>query len=152
MMPPPSFGSKKKKKPGIIVEVGTAKVKPPRFGDEDPDEEDETDTEDPDESKELGEDELPYAGLDHVEEHDETPMSGGKASREKALFIPASHHCGECVNYSPESGECSKVDGMFQPEDACLRMFKHISEVDEHTEPDADQMGGASDHDADNGY
>ncbi len=155
MMPPPMFGSKKKKKtPGVVVEVGIGKAKPPKFG-EDPDEEDEPDDSDPDEMDEDESDESADAGLDHVEEHDEDPMqtgpSGAKASREKAVFVPSTHHCQECLNYQPETGECEKVDGIMDPNDLCIRYFKHVNESDEHTEPDDDQMGGPSDHDADNG-
>ena len=87
-------------------------------------------------------------GLDHVEEHDED-KEGGKATREKALYIPEDHHCGQCVNYEVTSGECSKVEGYFEPEAACLRYFKHVDESDEEKEPDADDMGGPSDGDAD---
>ncbi len=72
---------------------------------------------------------------------DEPPPVGEgetKASREKALVVLAAHHCGQCENYQAESGECSKVEGSFDPDDACLRYFTPISEG-EQEEPESQE-------------
>ena len=72
----------------------------------------------------------------------------GKMSREEAHFVPADHHCKDCANYDPSSGDCSEVTGSFDPEDACLAAFKAMGSSD-GGEPDADDMGGPPDGDAD---
>jgi hypothetical protein len=78
---------------------------------------------------------MPPPGLDHVEEHDTAGAGAGdegaKATREKALVIPDDHHCKDCANWTPESGDCSKVEGNFTPDSACLRYFAHLNEEDE---------------------
>lgn len=83
---------------------------------------------------------------------DEKPDDGGgKASRADALVIPETHRCDSCANYDTTSGECAKVEGYFEPGAACLRFFEASGEgEEEHAEPDADDMGGPSDNDADN--
>lgn len=72
---------------------------------------------------------------------DSQPDTGGKVSREDCVFIPAGKHCGSCQKYSAETGECSKVEGVFDPEDACVRYFTAIGEDmdnDSGAEPDMD--------------
>ena len=123
-MQPPGM----KKKPGLMIAVGVGKPKggpmrPPGMDDDE--------------------------GIDHVEEHDTDDESGGKVSREKALVVPEDHHCSECLNYDATSGECSKVEGIFEAQDACLRYFKHAQPEDEESEPDEDDRGGAPDMDSD---
>ena len=77
----------------------------------------------------------------------DSPDGGdGKVSREEAHFVPADKHCKDCSNYDPASGDCSAVAGSFEPEDACIGEFKAMSDSGE---PDADDMGGAPDGDAD---
>jgi len=121
MMPPPMFGSmKKKKKPGMIVAVGTAKVNPPKFG-EDPDAEGEPDPADPNEADEPDEAEDPM--------DDEAGESDGP---DKETIAMIGHHLQEC------SVQLASA----------LQLFDKLSG---HAEPDEDQMGGPSDHDADNG-
>lgn len=70
-----------------------------------------------------------------------------KMSAEDALVIREDKHCRNCANYMAESGECEKVDGMFSPDDACLRYFEPAGS--DQDEPDADEQGGPSDADAD---
>ncbi len=65
--------------------------------------------------------------------------AGAKVSREKALVVEAAHHCGQCENYQAESGECSKVEGSFDPDDACLRYFTPMSD---HQEPEDEEPTG----------
>ncbi len=83
---------------------------------------------------------------------DKAPMKpdaedeGGKASVAEAHKVGADQHCKDCANYQAESGECSKVDGYWDPEDACVRYFEAAGNEEE---PDADDQGGAPDADAD---
>jgi hypothetical protein len=72
----------------------------------------------------------------------------GKASPHKAIVITADSHCKDCQNYHSDTGECDKVQGSFEPEDACHAYFSPMSGGDE-SEPDADEMGGPPDNDAD---
>lgn len=67
---------------------------------------------------------------------DKKPM--GKASPEDAQVIRADMHCLDCHNYDPTSGECSKVEGSFDPQDGCVKFFEAIGQ----DEPDDDDMGG----------
>ena len=71
--------------------------------------------------------------------------SKGKATPEDSQVIRANEHCIDCSNYDPTSGECEKVQGSFDPQDACSEYFSAIGS----DEPDADDEGGASDADAD---
>lgn len=71
--------------------------------------------------------------------------TGAKAAPEEAMVIRADAHCIDCRNYDPTSGECSKVDGSFDPQDACAEFFDAIGS----DEPDGDDMGGAADQDSD---
>ncbi len=75
-------------------------------------------------------------------EQQETPGEG-KVSREEALVVEASKHCSDCAHYNQGDGSCAKVDGQFEPEDACLRYFEPMGEEGEgeEMEPDADDMG-----------
>ena len=47
----------------------------------------------------------------------------GKASPEEACVVREDAHCIDCANYSPDTGECSKVEGSYAPEDACAHYF-----------------------------
>lgn len=73
------------------------------------------------------------------------PGSSGKMSPDEAVVIRANQHCIDCQNYNPQDGSCSAVDGSYDPQDACHEAFVAISDQ----EPDADDMGGSSDNDAD---
>lgn len=51
--------------------------------------------------------------------------AGGKESPEEAIVLRAGEKtCQTCTNWTPESGECSKVEGVFDPEDRCLRYYE----------------------------
>lgn len=69
----------------------------------------------------------------------------GKVSPDDAGVIRADQRCIDCRNYDATSGDCSKVSGSFDPTDACSDYFDAINS----DEPDADDMGGAPDMDAD---
>ena len=49
---------------------------------------------------------------------------GAKASPEEAGVVLSDKHCVDCRNWSPETGECAKVEGTFDPEDACSAYFE----------------------------
>ena len=72
---------------------------------------------------------------------------GGKQSPEEALVVREDKHCSTCAHWSPQTGECAKVEGMFSPQDACLRYWEEGGS--DHEEPDEDDMGGAPDQDED---
>lgn len=76
------------------------------------------------------------------EENPEASAEGGKASREDALFVSSDKHCGNCSNYSQQDGSCAKVDGQFDPEDACLRYFQAGSSEQETPEEEATEVPG----------
>ncbi len=78
---------------------------------------------------------------------DDKPMSDsdGKVSPEEATIIRSDEHCIDCKNYDPTSGECAKISGSFDPQDACVKFFEAIG----NDEPDADDTGGTPDNDSD---
>ena len=122
-MPPPRAG--KKPVVGVMIGIGKGPKMPPPSGG-------------------------PPEGIDHAEAHDQSPDSGGKATREKALVIAEDHRCNDCANWDASSGDCEKVEGVFTPGMACLRYFTHANAEDE--EPDEDDMqdgSGAPDDDSD---
>lgn len=51
-----------------------------------------------------------------------------KAPREQAGFRAASERCGVCMNFSQETGECSKVEGQMSPEDTCAAYFEPMQQ------------------------
>ena len=112
-MPPPGPSNKK---PGLVIAVGVPKGASGKGN------------------------RMPPPGLDHVEEHDTAAPGaageGAKATREKALVIPDDHHCKDCANWTPETGECAKVEGNFSPDAACLRYFGHLNAEDEQNGDD----------------
>lgn len=69
----------------------------------------------------------------------------GKASPDEAIVIRSDSHCIDCRNYDPQTGQCEKVAGVFDPSDACAKYFEAGSEG----EPDSDDTGGLSDADTD---
>lgn len=79
---------------------------------------------------------------------DDNKDQGGKMPVEEALVVRSDKHCNNCENYQPETGDCEKVEGSFDPDDACMRWFTPMGGAG-HDEPDADEYGGASDNDAD---
>jgi hypothetical protein len=87
------------KKPGLTVAIGVGPSKSGPPGDDKPDT--------PDESTPK-------------------PEDGGKVSPEQAVVLRAGEECHMCQNYAPESGECSKVEGYFDPEDRCIKYFTPI--------------------------
>ena len=120
------------KKPGLMIAIGVPRGGPGK----------------------SGSGRMPPPGLDHVEQHDTAPPGAGdegaKATREKALVIPDDHHCKDCANWTPESGDCAKVEGSFEPDAACIRYFQHLDEADEQngdddgTEEAAEQPEGVA--------
>lgn len=54
------------------------------------------------------------------------PEGDVKASAEEAEVIRADEHCLDCKNYDPTSGDCAKVSGSFDPQDACAEFFEKI--------------------------
>jgi hypothetical protein len=98
-MAPPGM---KKKKPALVIKVGVGKPKDGEMPPPMPKSADDGEGEDP--SEEDG--------------------AGGKVSREKALVIDENHRCDNCQNYDATSGDCSKVEGYFDPGSACLRYFE----------------------------
>jgi hypothetical protein len=111
MMPPPGM----KKKPAVTIAVGIGKPKgmPP-----------------------------PGSLKDEPPAPDEVPAEGGekKVSAEDALVVRADKHCDSCANYDAASGDCAKVDGYFDPSDACLRYYEPVSD-DEGAEDPAEEAG-----------
>ena len=73
------------------------------------------------------------------------PKGDGKSSPEEAGVVRADEHCVDCAHYDPTSGDCAKVSGSFDPQDACMQYFEKIGA----DEPDADEEGGPPDEDAD---
>lgn len=65
---------------------------------------------------------------------------GGKASEADAIVLRAGDKtCSSCANYTPESGDCSAVDGNFEADDRCLRFYEAQGAGDENeTAPDSD--------------
>ncbi len=126
-MPPPG-------PPKTVIAIGIGPKKP---GEEPPDDmpKDKTDDMPPDaDAPPMG----AAGGAPGDEEGEE------KASPDKAIVIRADAHCKNCENYEPTTGECHEVEGVFDPDDACHAFYEGMGE-----EPDADDMGGAPDADAD---
>lgn len=125
---------KKKKKPELVVAIGMG---PKTEGRKPPPGMDEAATGDPGDSTEepktpMGIDAGAGAGA---------ALGNGKASPEEALAVREDHHCKDCSNWMPQTGECSAVDGIWAPEDACLRYFEAGSPGDEAEEPGTEAPG-----------
>lgn len=60
--------------------------------------------------------------------------TGSKMSTDEALVVRADHHCKDCKQYQANSGECLKVDGVFDPEDGCMRWFTPMSGGDQYND------------------
>lgn len=114
---------KKKKKPELVVAIGVGGPKAGRKPAPGMDE-----TEAPKAPEAMG------AGS-------EVGAGAGKASPEEALAVREDHHCKDCSNWLPQTGECSVVDGIWAPEDACLRYFEAGSPGDEVEEPGGEAPG-----------
>lgn len=56
---------------------------------------------------------------------------GGKMSAEEAGVVRSDHHCKDCKQYQAQSGNCRKVAGVYEPEDACWRWFTPMSGGDQ---------------------
>jgi hypothetical protein len=97
-MPPPG------KKPALTVAIGVGK--PPDGG---------------------GPDAPPDSGMPKAPGSDGGEKGEGKAPPERAIVIRADQQCKDCENYTPESGECSEVEGFFDPSDACWCYFEPLS-------------------------
>lgn len=52
---------------------------------------------------------------------------GGKAARDAAGFMSTNQRCGCCTNYTKETKECSKVEGMMECGDTCREYFEDAS-------------------------
>lgn len=84
----------------------------------------------------------PEDGAPPMAKPDAGPAAPEKKHTEaEAHPVRADQHCKDCQNYQAETGECEEVEGMWQPEDACIRFFEPISggaDDDEsaETEPD----------------
>jgi hypothetical protein len=109
------------KKTGLMVAIGIGKPKAP----------------------------MPKGGPDSGMDGQQAASQGKKATPEEAHVVREDRHCKSCRNYQPESGECSKVQTTFAPEDACLVYFEPMSGADDEDEPDEDDMGGSPDGDED---
>lgn len=79
------------------------------------------------------------------------PEDSGKASPDDAGVIRAAMHCIDCENYSPDTGSCAKVEGSFEPDDACLKYFEPVQDDESNEAPDADDQGGAQPQGGDGG-
>jgi hypothetical protein len=99
-----------KKKPGIMIAVGVGKPKG---------------------------DGMPPPGM-HDEEPPKPPAEEGgggqKHSREDALVVNEDQRCANCQNYDATSGECSEVEGYFDPGASCLRYFEPAGAADDEPE------------------
>lgn len=73
----------------------------------------------------------------------EQPREGGKASREEAGVVPPDQHCIDCQNYDPQTGDCSKVEGSFEPDAACLKYFTPVADEDNEQAEGEPPEGGA---------
>lgn len=69
----------------------------------------------------------------------------GKASAEEAQAVMSNEHCVDCQNWTPDTGECAKVDGTWAPEDACRVYFQAVSQDEEESREGEPPSGGADD-------
>jgi hypothetical protein len=62
---------------------------------------------------------------------------GAKATSEEVGAVLSDKHCVDCANWNPDSGECSKVEGVWDPESGCAKFFE--PEHDESAETPVDE-------------
>ena len=120
-MPPPEFPGAKKAAPKPKPRMFQPKAAAPPPGLD-------TDGDEPDQ------DDMAGGGMP-----DQDADDTGKVSRESAHPVMENEHCKDCTMYQADSSSCSKVDGSWQPDDACVRYFKAKGGGD-----DADQMDMAA--------
>lgn len=115
-MPPPGLPKKK----GLVIAVGIGKPKMPA-------------------PKMPGEDmDTPSASTEPGGANEPDP-----SKMEKAGVIRADHHCQQCENWEPDTGNCTVLGPGFAPDDACLRYFEEMDDEDEDSpeDPDASTEG-----------
>lgn len=67
---------------------------------------------------------------------------GEKVSPEDAIVLRGDDKtCQQCENWNPQDGSCSKVNGMFDASDRCLRFYSSASDGGDQ---DSDDSGTAS--------
>ena len=66
--------------------------------------------------------------------------TGAKASPDEAGLVTADQRCGDCVNWSYDTGECSKVEGVMSACAGCRNYFEAKAGGGEAGEPDADDL------------
>lgn len=125
MMAPP-IGPPKKKKPSLTVAIGLKPKEMAPPGEDPP--------ADPGGADDGGGDDPTGAGA-----------AGAKHTEAEAHVLREDKHCKSCLNWSGADGSCAKVEGVFEPEDACVRYW----EAGGTGEPDSDDTGGPPDNDAD---
>jgi hypothetical protein len=118
-MPPPSMPKKPK---GIAIAIGIGKPKgggmpPPKMPGAD--------------------DAMPPDPKDDMD-----PTVADPAKMEKAGVIRADHHCQDCSNWEPDTGNCTQLGPGFAPDDACLRYFEEIEGEDEGSDDEAAEGEG----------
>jgi hypothetical protein len=129
LMPPPG------KKPDLVVAIGVGKKKPGSDGQDGPMGVDA----DPDPDK--TDDDLPSAGdgggpgagsagADETDPDNDGDDDSGKMDPAKALVSHADENCGNCNNYDPSTGDCSKVSGTFAPTDRCWSAYSAMGSGD----------------------
>jgi hypothetical protein len=77
-------------------------------------------------------------------ESDPSGGPGGKASPADAHVVKADHHCKDCENWDPSSGDCSEVDGNYDAEDACIKYFEPIGSPDDDDDQSSPSAGGGA--------
>ncbi len=75
------------------------------------------------------------------------PQEGGKASAQDAGAVMSDAHCVDCANWHPDTGECDKVEGVWEPEAACVKFFTPLHDTDHDAEQEG-PAGGDSDDNA----
>ncbi len=77
--------------------------------------------------------------------NNQNPQAGQKISRDQAGYIPDDQCCGGCVNFTKETGECSKVEGVFEPCDKCKTEYVAANTTGVEDEDDMNTIlgGGA---------
>ena len=74
---------------------------------------------------------------------EDKPQGSGKASPDDAKVVHADQHCIDCQQYHPDTGDCDKVDGSFDPQDGCHMYFTEVAD-DEGAEGEPAE-GGSDD-------
>jgi hypothetical protein len=86
-------------------------------------------------------DSMPPPSMPKDPTDDSDPAGGKEGVLEKAGVIRAADHCQACQNWTPETGDCSKLPGSFEPEDACLKYFEEMSDSDDDQDDDTSAAG-----------